>query len=259
MLLPGAMSVIAHRGSSGSAPENTLVAFRRAAESGADGIELDVRRTADDELVVFHDRTLRRITNVRGLLIDRTAEQLRPLDAGRWFSSRYAGERIPTLAAVLEGLPLRTGINIEVKVDGDAGWKTRTAHRLIEVLRAHGKGRSILVSSFSHRFLKHFHALAPSVPVGALAMPLRDAGILPSSFARAFGARAYICSRASLRKRHVRDAHRHGIKVYVYGVNSARQLLRPRRFGVDGVITNYPALMLRLLGRSAHRSSLDLP
>ena len=258
MLLPSAMTVIAHRGSSGTAPENTLLAFRRAVESGADWLELDVRRTADDGLVVFHDRTLNRTTDGRGPLIRRTVEELRSLDTGRWFSHRYAGERMPTLSMVLEKIPSRVGINVEVKTDGDPHWRSRTAQTLVEILRERGRGRPILVSSFNHRFLKQLHMIAPTVRIGVLAMPLRDAGLLPSYFVRTVGAATFVCSRASLRKRHVHDAHRHGMKVYVYGVNSARHLSRPRRFGVDGVITNYPALMLRLLGRAAHRSSLDI-
>ncbi len=258
MLLHSAMTVIAHRGSSGTAPENTLLAFRRAVESGADWLELDVRRTADDGLVVFHDRTLNRTTDGRGPLFRRTVDELRLLDAGRWFSSRYAGERVPTLSMVLEKIPVRVGINVEVKTDGDLHWRSRTAQRLVDVLRETARGRQIIVSSFNHRFLKQLHTIAPSIRIGVLAMPLRDTGLLPSFFVRTVGAAAFVCSRTSLRKRHVHDAHRHGMKVYVYGVNSARHLYRPRRFGVDGVITNYPALMLRLLGRAANRSSLDI-
>lgn len=258
MLLPSAMTVIAHRGSSGTAPENTIVAFRRAGEAGADGIELDVRLTADGELAVFHDRTLNRTTNGRGRLNLHTARELSRLDAGRWFAPRYAGERVPTLTAVLDRLPGKLGINIEVKTDGDRFWRSRTARRLASVLAHHGRERPILVSSFNHMFLRVLRSIDPSIPIGVLAMPLRDAGVLPSHFARSLGARAYICSRTSLRKRFVRDAHRHGMKVYVYGVNSARHVIRPRRFGVDGVITNYPALMLRLLGRAPHRTSLDI-
>ncbi len=259
MLLPSAMTVIAHRGSSGTAPENTIVSFRRAAESGADWLELDARLTVDGELVVFHDRTLDRTTNARGRLVAHTARELSRFDAGRWFAPRYAGEHIPTLISVLDRMPARLGINIEVKTDGDRFWRSRTARKLAEVLSLHGHERPILVTSFNHLFLRGLRAIDASIAIGVLAMPLRDAGVLPSHFARTLGARVYVCSRTSLRRRFVRDAHRHAMKVYVYGVNTARHLTRPRRFGVDGVITNYPALMLRLLGRAPHRSSLDLP
>ena len=258
MHLPGALMVIAHRGSSGTAPENTIVAFRRAVEAGADWLELDVRRTADDELAVFHDRTLDRTTDGRGSIYRHTMEDLRKLDAGRWFSSRYTGVRIPTLTEVLESIPAGVGLNIEVKTDGDRHWRSRTARRLTEVLHTRRRGRPILVSSFNHSFLKRLHTMAPSIVLGALAMPLRDAGLRPSTFGRACGAKAFVCSRTSLRKRQVHDAHRHAMRVFVYGVNSARHLLRPRRFGVDGVITNYPALMLRLLDRTGRRPSLDM-
>ena len=238
MRLPAAMIVIAHRGSSGTAPENTIVAFKRAVESGTDWIELDVRRTADDDLAVFHDRTLDRTTGGKGALSRCTAGDLQMLDAGGWLSSRYTGERIPMLSRVLDRLPSKIGINIEVKTDGDRHWRTRTTPLVAKILHAKGNGRPILVSSFNHSFLRRLHSLDPSINIGVLAMPLRDAGVLPSFFARSLGATTYVCSRASLRKRFVHDAHKHAMKVYVYGVNNARHLIRPRRFGVDGVITN---------------------
>jgi glycerophosphoryl diester phosphodiesterase len=259
MRLLSAMKVIAHRGSSGTAPENTMIAFRRAVESGADMIELDVRLSADDELVVMHDRTLRRTTNGRGPVHRLSAAELQRLDAGGWYAHRYAGERVPTLASVLTGLPVGVGLNIEAKTDGGRRAGAPAAAVLAQVLRRAGGRRHILVSSFDHAFLKRFHTLDPATPIGVLAMPLRDAGILPSHFARTLDATAYVCSRSSLRRRFVRDAHRHGMSVYVYGVNSARHLVRPRRYGVDGVISNYPALMVKLAGRSARRTFRESP
>ncbi|MGA9120622.1 MAG: glycerophosphodiester phosphodiesterase family protein [Bacteroidota bacterium] len=259
MHLPSAMTVIAHRGSSGTAPENTMVAFRRAAAAGADMIELDVRLTADDVLVVFHDRQLRRTTNGRGAVRNRTVDELNRLDAGSWFSHRYAGEQIPALITVLAQLPGRVGLNIEVKTDGDRRSASKLASGLAEILRDAAKGRALLVSSFDHSFLRRYRTFDADTPIGVLAMPVRDAGVLPSYFARSLGASTYVCSRSSLRKRFVRDAHQHSMRVYVYGVNTSRHLLRPRRFGVDGVISNYPSLMLKLTGRSVHRISPESP
>lgn len=259
MLPHPVMMVVAHRGSSGAAPENTLAAFHRAAEAGADMIELDIRLTADDELVVFHDRTLRRTTNGRGPVRGFTLAELRRLDAGSWFSHRYAGEPIPTLATVLDRLPESVGLNIEVKTDGDRHSRSTLAANLARLLRRVAGKRRILVSSFDHAFLKHYRSVDPTTPIGVLAMPVRDAGILPSHFARTLGARVYVCSRSSLRKRFVHDAHRHALSVFVYGVNSARHLLRPRRYGVDGIISNYPALMIRLIGPSTDRTIREFP
>ncbi len=110
----------AHRGDSASAPENTLAAFRRAVELGVPSVELDVHPARDGTLVVIHDDTVDRTTDGTGAVSDKTLDELRCLDAGSWFGSQFAGERIPTLAEVLELLaPSATGLNIEIKADDD--------------------------------------------------------------------------------------------------------------------------------------------
>ncbi len=113
------MVIIAHRGSSGSAPENTLAAFRLAVKAGVDMIELDVRLTADRHLVVFHDRRLGRTVQGSGPVWTKTLAELRALDAGSWFGSRFRGENMPTLQEVFLAVPRTVGINVEVKTDGD--------------------------------------------------------------------------------------------------------------------------------------------
>lgn len=247
------MLVIAHRGNSARAPENTMTAFRMAADAGADMIELDVRLTLDGALAVIHDRRLERTTTGRGPLRRQTRRSLADLDAGSWFARRYAGEQVPLLQEILEALPRSLGINVEAKTDGEPGWRKCMVPALAEILRRHAHGRAILVSSFNHALLRRLKVLDPSIRTGALAVPLRDAARRPSSLARSLSVSAFICSRSMLRKRFVLDAHAHGLQLFVYGVNTARHLIRPRRFGADGIITNYPERMLRLLGRSPAR------
>lgn len=251
MMLPGAppLALFAHRGSSGSAPENTLAAFRRAAREGADLIELDVRLSADGHLMVYHDRRLGRTAPGREHIRQKTCHWLQGLDAGSWFAPRFRHEHIPTLQEVMHALPASVGLNIEVKTDGDrrSGWEAAC----LAAIRGDKPGRRIIVSSFDHQFLKRLHALDPSIPTGALCMPVRDAVRRPSGMARRLGTSAVICSRSQLRRRFVRNAHRHGIEVFVYGVNTARHLDRARRFGVDGVMTDFPARLRKLLRRPA--------
>ena len=108
--------VLAHRGYSAKAPENTMAAFELALAVGADGIELDVHMTRDGEIVVIHDDTLDRTTNGKGPVSDQTMAELRELDAGSWFSPEFAGERIPTLKLVLELIKDKDVLlNIEIK------------------------------------------------------------------------------------------------------------------------------------------------
>lgn len=237
--------IIGHRGSCGEAPENTLAAFLLAERQGADMVELDVRLTRDGALVVFHDRRLGRTAPGWKRVNDVTLSRLRALDAGRWFSERFAGERIPTLQEVFHRLPVRLGVNVEVKTDGDRRRRTLLASALASLLR--GERRRLLVSSFDHTFLTALHHRAPEIPIGTLYMAVRDLRRRPSVLARRTGASAFICSIAQLRKRFVRDAGDHGMAVLVYGVNTERQLRRAVRLGVDGVITDVPRTMRSLV------------
>jgi glycerophosphoryl diester phosphodiesterase len=237
--------IIAHRGASGDAPENTLAAFRLAARHGADMIELDIRMTRDGALVVFHDRRLGRTARGWRPVRDSLLTELREKDAGRWFSARFAGEMIPLLAEILQNLRREIGINIEVKTDGDKRRRTMLAVRLAELLRH--SGRTLLVSSFDHVFLRKFHTIAPGLPLGTLLMPVRDARRRPSVITRKTGATMFICSIAQLRRRHMRDAREAGLGVMVYGVTRPRQFRKALRAGVDGIITNHPLKMRKAL------------
>lgn len=243
------MLLIAHRGSSAVAPENTLLAFRQAVSDGADMIELDVRLSADGELMVIHDRGLYRVTGVRGRVREWTAERLEKLPAAPRRGRASVRGRIPRLATVLRALPGAIGLNIEVKTDGDRRRLGLMVERLGEVLRE-GKGdRDILVSSFDHGFLRRFHRRFPAVSVAVLYFGVRDLGRSPVALAWRVGAGVFVCSRAQLRARWIRNAHAAEVRVLVYGVESVAQLFALLRHGVDGVMTNHPARLRRALSR----------
>jgi glycerophosphoryl diester phosphodiesterase len=224
-----------------------MAAFLRADRERADMVELDVRLSQDAELVVFHDRRLGRTAPGRKRIRDVTSTVLRGLDAGGWFGSRFVGEPIPALREVLHRLPQRTGVNVEVKTDGDRARRPLLASRLAALLRL--ERRRLLVSSFDHTFLKVFRELGTGIPTGALYMAVRDLRIRPSVLRRRTGASTFICSSAQLRKRYCRDAGRHGMTVLVYGVNTERQLRRAARLGADGVITDVPRLIRSLVSQ----------
>ena len=153
--------IIAHRGDVVNAPENTLPAFRSAYERGADGIELDVRLTRDQQLVVFHDRTLKRTGGRRGLVSNATLEEVRALDVGGWFSPDFRGERAPTLDEVFELLPSDFLINVEMKaVIHNMRF---IAHRAAEVIRRHGRWGSTLVASFNPISLWELRKIEPRI------------------------------------------------------------------------------------------------
>lgn len=157
------MLVIAHRGASGRAPENTLASFEQAIAIGVDGIELDVHLTRDGQLVIIHDQNLARTTDGQGLVHEHTLAELKALDAGSWFGPAFAGERIPTLEEVLVRVAGRVPLQVEIK-----GRTEGVTEATIAALRAHGLLDTTLMTSFHLDLLPLVRALAPRVRIGAL-------------------------------------------------------------------------------------------
>jgi glycerophosphoryl diester phosphodiesterase len=247
MRLPPDVLVIGHRGSAGTAPENTLASFRRAAADGAAMIEFDVRMSRDGHLIVIHDRRLNRTTNGRGSVYRLDLEAIRSVDAGVMFGPEFRGERVPLLDEVFDAVPDSVGLNIEVKTEGDPFWRRTMAPAIAAAVGKRSGRRRILVSSFNHALLRQLHRLDPAIAIGVLSLPVRDSGKRPSALARTAGAATYICGNARLRRRLVDEAHRSNITVFVYGINTPAQMKRALAFGCDGVITDYPGRLGRLL------------
>ena len=156
--------IIAHRGDVTNAPENTIPAFRKALDLGADGIELDVRLTKDERLVVFHDRCLDRTSNGSGPVNHRTQDEVLGLDAGSWFGPGFKGERPPTLDEAFESLPADFLINVEMKVIMKG--MRLIAHRVAEVVRRHARWDSTLVASFNPISLYELRKTEPQISRG---------------------------------------------------------------------------------------------
>ncbi len=156
--------VIAHRGDVMNAPENTLPAFRMALDAGADGIELDVRLTSDEKLVVFHDRRLDRTSNGSGPVNHHTLNEIREMDAGSWFGPGFKGEQPPTLDEVFESLPRDFLINVEMKVIMKG--MRHIAHIVADVVRRHSRWDSTLVASFNPISLYELRTIDPKISRG---------------------------------------------------------------------------------------------
>ncbi len=225
-------------------------------------IELDVRLTIDGELVVLHDRTVNRTTNGKGKVWDLTLEELKGLDAGSWFSRRFAGERIPSLKEVVTVLPSDMPINIEVKTDGQPQTTPSFERRLVHFIREMRLVDRVLVSSFDHAFLRRLHRLDGTLTIGVLYLALRDLGRKPSTLVRNVGGAVFTCSITQLRKRMVEDAQRSGIVLGCYGVNTRKQLEKALNYGVGVLITDYPREMRKYVAQArygASRSMLQPP
>ena len=157
---------IAHRGAAGTRPELTRPAFELALEIGVDMIELDVQLTADEQLVVLHDRELGRTVQARGLVREHTLAELCALDAGAWFALEYAGARVPSLEDVLDLTAGRAALNVEIKSPA-SDWDA-TARTLIDLLTAKQRLDSTIVSSFEMGALRAVRERCAEARLGVL-------------------------------------------------------------------------------------------
>ncbi|MEM9604622.1 MAG: glycerophosphodiester phosphodiesterase family protein [Pseudomonadota bacterium] len=229
---------IAHRGASGTAPENTLVAIRRAATLGATWVEIDATATADGEAVLHHDDTIDRCSDGSGLLLAHTLSALAERDFGAWFDPRFAGERLAHLrdaAALCAELGL--GCNLEIKVTG--GWDEPTARAVCDIAADWPTAHSpLLISSFSERALQVAAARLPAVPRALLVdIPPENwrARLDDTASTALHCANTPLVSRARLAP--VLDA---GFPVRVYTVDDPARAEALRTMGVSSVFTNHP-------------------
>jgi glycerophosphoryl diester phosphodiesterase len=254
---------IAHQGGRGLWPENTLLAFERALDLGVDVLEMDLRGTADGHIVVHHDGSVERTTEGAGLVRELTLEEIRALDAGYRFaleaegavSHPYRGRRlaIPTLREVLERFP-ESRLNLEMK-EFDPG----LARSLCVALRRKGFAERVLVASFDHEPMVAFREACPEIATSAT---LREGlffyqldrlrlGSLYRSPAMAFQFPEYFGEIHVIQPRLLEAARSFNVRVQVWTVNEDQDLARILALGVDGIVTDYPDRLLRLMGRLA--------
>lgn len=228
--------VIAHRGASSYAPENTLAAFDLAIQMGVGDLELDVHATSDGHVVVIHDETVDRTTNGSGPVTGHTLAGLAALDAGAWFHPKFAGERIPTFAAVLERYQGRAHIHAEIK-----GRSADLSHRTVDLIRRFGMVKQVTITSFQKARLEETRAYAPELPTGWLVAEASDALVAQ---ARALGL-TQLCPRADTVSREtVRRLHGEGFVVRAWGVSTEDLMRQVVQAGADGMTVNFPDKLL---------------
>jgi glycerophosphoryl diester phosphodiesterase len=229
--------VIAHRGASHYAPENTLAAFRLAAELGADAVELDAKLSADGVVVVHHDLTLARTTNGFGRLSRRSLSELKALDAGAKFAPRFAGEPIPTLAEVFEAVGQRLLINVELTNYENV--VDRLVKTVVGLVRAHELESRVLFSSFNPFALRAARRLSPDIPRGLL-VGRSQKGWMRAVMRRVTAFEAYHPQDSMTDRNTIADEHAHGRRVNVWTVDAAERMHELLLFGCDGLITDVP-------------------
>ncbi len=236
------MLVIAHRGASGERPENTLPAYRLAVAQRADMIEIDLHRTRDGAIPITHDATLEHLGG-RGEIADATLAQVRALDAG-------GGERVPVLHEVLDELGARIPFNLELKVGSRGAYAGLEAAALAEVERR-GLLAQTVFSSFYDGVLAELRAQSAGARIALLISRRSEHDW--ARRARALRAEALNPELAQVTPELVRAAHGEGLAVYVFTVDPEDEMRRMRDLGVDGLFTNHPARLRRLLESGAIR------
>jgi glycerophosphoryl diester phosphodiesterase len=233
--------VIAHRGASGHAPENTLAAFQRAVELGAPFIETDLHLTRDAHFVAIHDSTLERTTNGRGNVHDFTLHELRRLDAGLWYDRAYMGQRIPTLEEILE-FSRKHDVVFYLEIKYDAAWGMH--HALVGALRREHDAARTIVISFDATTLESVRKLDAAIMTGLLIdQPRADAVKLSLDV----GARQ-VCPRFTLvTSELVEEAHRADLHVATWTVDQPEDMRAVIAAGVDGVMTDFPDRLQAIL------------
>ena len=225
--------VIAHRGASYDAPENTMASFQKAIDDMADYIELDVQLTSNGEVVVMHDSNVMRTTGYDGELVNMSYKDIKSLDAGSWFSEEYEGEKVPALEEVLELCQGKIKLNIELKPAGNEDKLARNTVRLIEKYHMEN---DCIITSFSNSALMEVKAYNSNIKVGYIL------SVAYGDFYDMKDIDFFSVNAAFLSKRTIDAIHNSGKQVYAWTVNNKDSIKSLTNKGVDGIITDKPVL-----------------
>ena len=239
--------MLGHRGASGEAPENTLAAFRRALELGADGFELDVWRCRTGEAVVIHDADTARTGSAALVVKDTPLARLKTLDVGRWKGAPFARERVPTLSEVLLAFPAAM-VNVELKAGRIPNLGLPV--EVVRTLRQHRAEPRVVVSSFSASLLGAFRSLAPDVATGFLVSPGAIAWARAATAVRAIRPAAIHLARELATEERLESSIRAGVHVLVWTVDDPAEVERLARLGVAAVVSNQPGVAREAVRRA---------
>lgn len=245
------VEIIAHRGASHEAPENTVAAAKLAWEQGADAVEVDIHLTKDKRIIVIHDYDTKRVAGVEGKVSERTLDELRRLDAGAWKGADWAGEKLPLLQEVIATVPPGKKLVIEIKSG------VETVAMLEETVRDSPKRGQFTVIAFSFDVAREAKRRLPDLPVywlwGFSDREKKEYGnpSLDDLIAKAKGAGLDgldLNYRGPLTREFVDKVAQAGMKVLVYTVNDPESAKRLLEMGVAGITTDRPAFLRQALG-----------
>ncbi len=239
------VDVIAHRGASKAAPENTLAAVRQAIADGTDWVEIDVQEAADGTVVVFHDSDFMKLSGVNLKIWEATTNDLKDIDIGSWFDTEFKDERVPTLAEVLDACKGKVGLYIELKYYGH---DVQLEQKVVDLVETHGMAKDVVIISLKVDAIKKMKSLRPDWKAGLLMSV--SAGNLGKIDADFLAVNASFASRSF-----IRSANRVGKDVCVWTVNDPLGMSTMIGRGVSGLITDQPALARSVLQQRAELSA----
>lgn len=230
--------VTAHRGASGLMPENTLGAIALAMEFGADYAEIDVHLTRDGEVVLLHDDSLSRTTNGRGKIWEYTLRELSRLDAGSWYAPQFGNERIPTLREVIRLVEDKMKLDIEIKANAR---QKELPRKVVEILQELDFRDQCVVTSFDREVLRTIRELDGDIALGLISSVGIPTNVHDTCFDWFVGHAFFVDAEV------VTHLHAAGKQIHVWTVNRPMQMRRFIRMGVDGIITDRPDLLKKIL------------
>lgn len=248
--------VIAHRGASYYAPENTMSAFRLAHKMNADMIELDVQLSKDGIPVVFHDAKLNRHSNGKGLVSSFLFDELQQLDAGKWFSIEFQGEKIPSLEEVLKWAAGKILVNIEIKKEAVSDSPEEgVEEKVVELVHQTDIKKNIIISSFDYRAIKRIKKMDSELLTGLLydKKSSEKKGLL--EMMDDFGADFFHCSKSEMSKKWRAELDGSGKRFMIYTVNRKKAIQKWIGKGAFGIFSDKPNLLREVADQNLSESA----
>lgn len=235
------MKIIAHRGASTYAPENTIAAFKKAIEQGADAIELDVRLSKDNIPVICHDATINRTSNGKGYIHNLTLKEVKKHDFGSYFHKKYKNETIPTLEEVLQFIG-NTPIILHIELKNGPIIPENLEQKVLEVVYRHNFQGRVVYSSFDHLSLKRLAMLDPQAKIGLL-FHMNLIHLFDYISNTGINIHSIHPNHFYVDKEMIHQARNRNVEVNIYTVNNLKIALEYKKMGVDGLITNDPLIL----------------
>jgi glycerophosphoryl diester phosphodiesterase len=240
-------TVIAHRGAAGAAPENTLASVRRANADGTDWVEIDVQETADGEVVVIHDSDFMKLAGNPLKVWEGTLAQVQDIDIGSWFAPEYSSERVPTLREVLAEVAGKSHLVIELKYYGH---DQQLEQRVVDIVEQAGMVDDVAIMSLKYEGIQKIRKLRSDWTIGLLAVKaLGNLTRLDVDF--------LAVNTGMATPGFVRRAQESGKQVWVWTINEAVTMSRVMSLGVNGIITDEPALAREVIEQRAELGSVE--